>query len=324
MDAVAGAVEADPGEADGIVGAGRNAQFLADGDGFGIFGEECRIERVFRIFRPDDDAQGFAGRTLGLVGRDRAGKMGHELAVDAVGAERALFEADLDLGKRGKGLGFDERNGDDGAGGRIGPSRVGIQAAQSRAVDVEFFGEHFLDRREAHALLQGAFEPGGGIRRERGVVGGRDGIRGHHPVGVAEGGHDGLVDLAGGGLSVFLLPSGEGFFALGAPAAVDAAGGKMLAVEADLDGERDVDGNGRFGGRRRERLDDRRKGMGNRNRLRGCGRNRRRNRHVDAARQPKKCGSQSDNNKAEGTADVHGANMAETIAEDNGKAVFGG
>ncbi len=92
--------------------------------------------------------------------------------------------------------------------------------------------------------------------RERGMVGGADGVGGQDVVGVAERGNDSAIDLPGDGQVVFLLPGGKGFFALGAPAAIDAAGGEVVAVEADLNGEEDIDGNLRFNGLGRNRLDD--------------------------------------------------------------------
>ena len=114
-----------------------------------------------------------------------------------------------------------------------------------------------------------------------------------------------------------LLPGGESLFALGTPAAVDAAGRKILAVEPDLDGEGDVDGHGRFRGRRddrrRQRLRDGRRrlehGRGRRLRRRG----RRSDRHVDAA------GEAEENDEAEERKSrpgfvAHARNMAEAEA----------
>ena len=50
MDAIAGTVEADPGDTNRIVGAGRDAQALADGGGFGIIGEQVGIKGILRVF----------------------------------------------------------------------------------------------------------------------------------------------------------------------------------------------------------------------------------------------------------------------------------
>ena len=324
MDAVAGAVEADPRQADRIVGAGGNAQFLADRGGGGVFGKQLGIERVVRIFGPDFHAQRFADGPLGLVGGDGAGKLGDEQSVGVVGAQGLFREADFDLGEGRQGLGLDGGHGDDRPGGRIGPREVRIQAAQGRAVDVEFFGEHFFDAGVAHARQFRAFEPRGGMGRERRVVGRGDGGGGQHAVGVAEFRDESGVDLAGGEPLVFLLPGGERLFALGAPAAVDAAGGEVVAVEPRLDGEEHVDRRWR----RRGRLRRQRPGDGRRRLRRGCRRGRgprrrerRLERHNDAAgeRQPENRGGEV----AESGAHVHPENMADGPAQDNRKAASG-
>lgn len=85
MDAVAGAIETNPGDTNRIVGAGRDAQALADGGGFGIIGEQVGIKGILRVFGPDDNAQGFALGAFAFVGRDGAGKMRDEPAGGVIG-----------------------------------------------------------------------------------------------------------------------------------------------------------------------------------------------------------------------------------------------
>ena len=76
VDAVAGQVEADPRDADGVVGAGRDAEAFADGRGGGVVGVEGRVEGVVGVLRPDADVQGSVDGAFGFVGGDGAGELG--------------------------------------------------------------------------------------------------------------------------------------------------------------------------------------------------------------------------------------------------------
>ena len=99
MDAVAGKVEADPGDADGVVGAGRDAQAFADGGSGGVVGVEGRVEGVFGVLRPDADVQGAVDGAFGFVGGDGTGELGGQGAVLCVGAEGVVGEADFEAGE---------------------------------------------------------------------------------------------------------------------------------------------------------------------------------------------------------------------------------
>ena len=163
MDAVAGAVEADPGDTNRIVGAGRDAQALADGGGFGIIGEQVGIKGVIGVFGPDNHVQGFAHGAFAFIGRDGTGKMRDEPVGRVIGPEAFLAQADFNPSQRGQALSLDVGNGQDSAWGRVRPGGGRIQATEGGAVEVEFFSDEFLDRGEAQAIHAGAFEPGIGI-----------------------------------------------------------------------------------------------------------------------------------------------------------------
>ncbi len=184
----------------------------------------------------------------------------------------------------GQAGGVDVGHDEDGAGRRVGPRGLRVQAAESAGIEVVGFGEAFLDGDVAHVLQARAFQPGIRMRAEGGMVGGGDGAGRQDSVGVAEGGDEAVVKLSGGGPVVAGLPRGQGLRGLGPPAAVNAAGREMGAVQAGLDGEDDIDG---CGGPRRRRGD--RPGDGRPGRRRpGC----RRVRDPDAAAENQKAGQE--------------------------------
>ena len=78
VDAVAGAVEADPGDADRVVGAGREDEFVIQLLRFGGFGENFGIEGVVGIGRDDGDVEFADGTFLDAFG-DAAREMGEEI-----------------------------------------------------------------------------------------------------------------------------------------------------------------------------------------------------------------------------------------------------
>ncbi len=125
MHAVAGTVEADPGDADGIVGAGRQNQFVTDGLQFGGFRNSSGIDGIVWIRSNNDNVKLADGSFLDFGG-NTAWKMGHQISLLVKSFEVSLGEMDDDKGRFVGGFGvFDIRNFYNGSGSDIGPVHAG-------------------------------------------------------------------------------------------------------------------------------------------------------------------------------------------------------
>lgn len=168
--------------------------------------------------------EGVADGAFAGIRGDGAWEVRGKAAFGVVGAQ--IFFADVDIypreGREGSGadIGNDEVN----AGRRIGPGRAGVQLAQGGTIQVVGFGHFFFDGGKTEALHARAFEPGGWGGSQSRMIGGGDHAGGHEVVGCAKALEDVGIDFAGWRLIMFELPSDEGVAALGAPAAIDAAG----------------------------------------------------------------------------------------------------
>jgi len=169
VDAEAGTVKANPGDADGVVGAGRDGEFPADGDGFGVVGEQVRIKGVLGIFCPDDDLQGFADGSLAWVGGNGTGEVGDEVSAGIEGAKSLGLDSNFDSGQAWQSRTGDMGDGHHGMGRRVRPSDIRIEPPKGRRIQMKALGDLFFDGGIPQAVQLGAFDPGrgtGAVRRD--------------------------------------------------------------------------------------------------------------------------------------------------------------
>ncbi len=144
VDAIAGAVESDPGDTDGIVGAWGDDEAPAECAAFGGFGEYLWIEGVVGILDGGGDGE-VADGAFGGNAADAAGEVAEETAAVVEGAEVAPGKADADAGSAARwgplGIGDDEF----GAGADKIPIHGGIQAPDEVWVGAGAFGDEFED-----------------------------------------------------------------------------------------------------------------------------------------------------------------------------------
>jgi hypothetical protein len=259
VDTVAGAVDADPGHADGIVRT-RGEDEFARRVGLGLrgVGEVGRVEGVVGVGDDDGDAEFADGAFLDLAG-DADGEVQEEAVGGVEDLQRMGGEADFDAG----GGGGIRRDGDrghaeDGAGRDGVPGDGRVDGLDEAGAGVGAFGDELEGGLVGEGGLGGFFEPGFAGGLEGGEVGGGDGELGERRGVEREGGEGGGVEPAGGREGAGLLESGDGGGGLCAGDAIDGAAGETEAGEGDLGLKDGFDG-ARVGARRRGRreLDER-------------------------------------------------------------------
>ena len=234
VDAVAGAVEADPHGADGVVRTGWKREFAADLLGFLRLGKNFRIEKISWIWRGADDVEFADGALLGEV-RDAAREVRDEVGARVVNLELPLREEDADVG------GFLARGGEGDvghlqfrAGGYGAPVDVGVQLADETGMRMKFFRDEFERVFVIEPGLLGLGDPSVAERLEaRDVFGGEDvaGVKGHVEC---EAGLRGVVEVAGLREIFEALKILNGGAGLRANLPVDGAGGNAASREGDL------------------------------------------------------------------------------------------
>ena len=248
VDPVARQVEADPGEPHGIVGAGGQNEFAAEGARFLGLGKDLGVEGVVGIGRDDGDAQ-FADGAFFNPARDAHGEVGDQAAV---GVEH-LEDSRGELHHHAGGLLRFWQAGDGGhnegrAGGGLGPVDVRVEAADEVGAGVGAFGHEFEGGLVVERGLLGLADPGGfQWLQPREILGGEDEL-GERRGGEHELCAGGGVEGAGGGQITAFLIRAQGGGGLRPADAVDGAGGKAFAGEGDLRFEPRGDGNAGDGG----------------------------------------------------------------------------
>lgn len=210
VDAVAGAIQTNPCDANGIVRARWQDQFMADLAGFRRFRKNFRVEGVIGI-RCDDHYVEQSNGTLLDALSNAAREMGDEVGI---GIERLQSFGREMNGKPGGlagifgigGVGNLQR----GASGDIGPGDVGVKLADQIGVRKRFFRDEFKDVLIVQRGLLGLAEPCGRERlKPRDVIGG-DGVGGVGRTFENELVFSGGVELAGGVVALLPLKSGNG------------------------------------------------------------------------------------------------------------------
>ena len=242
VDAVTGAVEADPDGADGIVGAGLEREFAVELLGFLGLGENFRIEKVGGIGCGAGDVEFADGPFLDLLG-DAARELREEVGARVVHLELALGEQDADVG------GLLSRGGRDdvgdfqfGVGGHVAPVDRGVQLADVARVRVEFFGDEFKGVFIIEPALLRFGQPRRAQRLEAGEVLGLEDVGGHQRAVEGEARLGGLVEDAGGRQVFLTLKTQQGGAGLRAGLAIDGARGDAAPREGDLGFEQGLGG----------------------------------------------------------------------------------
>jgi hypothetical protein len=142
VDTVTGSAETDPGDADGVVGAGREEEFALEGAAFGGFGEDGRVEGVIGIADRNGDME-VANRAFGSDAADAAGEVAQQASPFVESAQVAAGEADADAGgafwRRPLGIGDNEFR----AGRDAGPVHGGVQVPDETGMRAGTFGDEF-------------------------------------------------------------------------------------------------------------------------------------------------------------------------------------
>ena len=116
MDAIAGAIKADPRHANRVVGTGRDDELVAELLRLGGFGKRCRIKRVVGVGDDDGDVQFANGAFLNFL-RDAHGKMSDERTGGVAGFENVVRETHVkQRGFGGRLVQFDGGNINNGVG----------------------------------------------------------------------------------------------------------------------------------------------------------------------------------------------------------------
>ena len=249
VDAVAGAVEADPDGADGIVGAGLEGQLAVELTGFLGFGKDFGVEKVGGVGGGTGDVEFADGALFGELG-DAAGEVGDEVGAGVVNFELTVGEKDAEVGgfvaEVGRG---DVGDLEFGAGGDGAPVDGGVEVADEGGVGLEFFGDEFEGIFVVEAVLLGFAEPVGAEGAEAVEVLGFKGVGGEEGGVEGEAVEGGGVEFASDREIFEALKVANGGAGLAADAAVNGAGGDAAAGEGDLGFEGSEGRTGGVGGR---------------------------------------------------------------------------
>ncbi|MFM1943372.1 MAG: hypothetical protein RI897_2354 [Verrucomicrobiota bacterium] len=241
VDPVAGSVEPDPDEADGVIGTGWDGEVLFDLADFGGLAEAGGDEEVFGFVGDGCNLEAADEAVLDFAG-DGAGEERDAVGDGVEDLEYTGVEVDLDGGGfSADGGGADAGDGEGGAGVEVAPVEVLVELADEVGVGVGAFGDHFDQRFELEAGCVGFADPGGGDGGEALEVLGGDGEAGERGFSEQEVRFGGEVELPGFGDVLELLESLDGASGFGAIEAVDGAAAEAESAEGDLGFENSID-----------------------------------------------------------------------------------
>lgn len=161
VNAIAWFVQADPSDADGIVGTGRQDQPGVQLPRLGGFRKYVRVEGVVRVRGDDSNAQFAEGPFLDPL-RDAAWEVREQVGLGVERLQDFAGQADGDESGLGTIVGIGNlRQADNGACGDVRPVDGGVKAAQQVRVGVTFLGDELKNGLVLERGLLGFAEPSG-------------------------------------------------------------------------------------------------------------------------------------------------------------------